>query len=60
MGVVYGVGYTAAHVTMIALWIMIGVSAAACALLVLNFFRPSGKALAIGVGAYVAIYVLAS
>ena len=59
MGVVYGVGYTAAHVTMIALWIMIGVSAAACALLVLNFFRPRGKALAIGVGAYVAIYLVA-
>ena len=48
-----------AHVTLIALWIMIGVSAAACALLVLNFFRPSGKAFAIGVGTYVAIYVLA-
>ena len=30
MGVVYGVGYTAAHVTLIALWIMISVSAAAC------------------------------
>ena len=59
MGVVYGVGYTAAHVTLIGLWIMIGVSAAACALLVLNFFRPSGKAFAIGVGTYVAIYLLA-
>ena len=59
MGVVYGVGYTAAHVTLIALWIMIGVSAAACAFLVLNFFRPSGKAFAIGVGTYVAIYLLA-
>ena len=45
MGVVYGVGYTAAHVTMIALWIMIGVSAAACALLVLNFFRPRWESL---------------
>ncbi len=58
MGVVYGVGYTAAHVTMIALWIMIGVSAAACGLLVLNFFRPSGKAFALGVGAYAATYLL--
>jgi uncharacterized membrane protein (UPF0182 family) len=58
MGVVYGVGYTDAHVTLIALWIMIGVSAAACAFLVLNFFRPSGKAFAIGVGTYVAIYLL--
>ena len=58
MGVVYGVGYTADHVTMIALWVMIGVSAAACALLVLNFFRPRWKAMAIGVGAYVALYVI--
>jgi hypothetical protein len=58
MGVVYGVGYTAGHVTMIALWIMIGVSAAACALLVLNFFRPRWKAMAIGVGVYAALYVI--
>ena len=58
MGVVYGVGYTADHVTMIALWIMIGVSAVACALLVLNFFRPRWKAMAIGVGVYVALYAL--
>ena len=57
-GVVYGVGYTAAHVTMIALWIMIGVSAAACALLVLNFFRPRWKAMAIGAGTYAALYVV--
>ena len=58
MGVVYGVGYTADHVTMIALWIMIGASAAACALLVLNFFRPRWKAMAIGAGAYTALYAL--
>ena len=58
MGVVYGVGYTADHVTMIALWIMIGASAAACALLVLNFFRPRWKAMAIGVGAYMTLYAL--
>ena len=58
MGVVYGVGYTADHVTRIALWVMIGVSAAACALLVLNVFRPRLKAMAMGVGAYVALYVI--
>jgi len=57
-GVVYGVGYTADHVTIGALWIMIGVSAAACALLVLNFFRPRWKAMATGVGAYAALYVI--
>ncbi len=58
MGVVYGVGYTAAHVTMPALWVMIAVSAAACVLLVLNFLRPRGKALAIGVGTYAGLYIL--
>ena len=58
MGVVYGVGYTAAHVTMIAFWIMIGLSVAACGLLVLDFFRPRWKALATGLGAYAALYVI--
>jgi uncharacterized protein len=58
MGVVYGVGYTADHVTMLALWVMIGVSTAACALLVLNFFRPRGKALAIGLAAYLGLYIV--
>ena len=58
-GVVYGVGWTAAHVTIVALWIMIGVSVAACALMVLNFFRPSAKVLVGGVAAYAAIYVIA-
>jgi uncharacterized membrane protein (UPF0182 family) len=47
-GVVYGVGYTAGHVTLLALWAMIGVSAAACMLLVFNLFRPRWKAMAIG------------
>ena len=58
LGVVYGVGYTADHVTMIALWVMIGVSAVACALLVLNFFRPRPRAIAIGVVVYGALYAL--
>ena len=58
MGAVYGVGYTADHVTTIALWMMIGVSAAACALLVLNFLRPRTKAVAIGVGVYGTLYTL--
>jgi hypothetical protein len=30
LGVIYGAGYTADHVTRIALWIMVGISAAAC------------------------------
>jgi uncharacterized membrane protein (UPF0182 family) len=37
LGVVYGAGYAAAHVTRIALWGMVGASALACALLVLTF-----------------------
>ena len=40
LGIVYGAGYAADHVTRVALWIMVGASAAGCALLVLNFFRP--------------------
>ena len=58
LGVVYGAGYTADHVTRIALWIMVAVSAAACALLVLNFFRQQFSALLVGSGIYVALYVV--
>jgi uncharacterized membrane protein (UPF0182 family) len=57
-GVVYGVGYTAAHATMAALWGMIGVSVVACALLAVNVFRPRWRTLAMGAGAYVALYVV--
>ncbi len=59
LGVVYGAGYAADHVTRIALWIMVGVSAATCALLVVNFFRPRLQALAVGAGVYVALWVIA-
>jgi len=58
-GVVYGAGYTADHVTRIALWIMVGAAAALCALLALNIFRPRVRAVVIGFGAYVALYVIA-
>ena len=58
LGVVYGAGYAADHVTRIALWIMVGVSAVACLLLALNFFRPRLKMLAVGAGVYVALWVL--
>jgi uncharacterized membrane protein (UPF0182 family) len=58
-GVVYGAGYTADHVTGIAYWIMIGSAAALCALLVLNIFRPRFRAVAIGSGIYVGLYVIA-
>ena len=57
-GVVYGVGYTADHVTLPALWVMIAVSAAACVLLVFNFFRPRWKAMAIGAVAFAALNII--
>jgi uncharacterized protein len=59
LGVVYGAGYAADHVTRIALWIMVGISTVACALLALNFFHPRFKALLVGSGIYVALYVVA-
>ena len=37
---------------------MVGVSAVACALLALNFFRPRFKMLAAGAGVYVALWVI--
>ena len=59
LGVVYGAGYAAAHVTKIALWTMLGASVLACALLVLALFRrPRVKALAVGIGIYAALYVV--
>jgi hypothetical protein len=58
LGVVYGAGYASDHVTRITLWIMVGVSAVACALLVINFFRPRLRMLAVGAGVYVALWVI--
>ncbi len=58
LGIVYGAGYAADHVTRVALWIMVGVSAAACVLLALNFFRPRLKVLAAGAGVYVALWIV--
>ena len=58
-GVVYGAGYTADHVTRIAYWIMAGASAALCALLVLNIFRPRFRVIVIGAAIYVALYLIA-
>jgi uncharacterized membrane protein (UPF0182 family) len=58
-GVVYGAGYTADHVTRIALWAMTGASAALCALLALNIFRPRFRTIAIAFGTYGAFYFVA-
>ena len=51
--------YTADHVTRIALWLMVGAAAALCALLVLNFFRPGFRAMVVGAGIYVTLYLIA-
>jgi hypothetical protein len=58
LGVVYGAGYAADHITRVALWVMVGVSAVACVLLALNFFRPRLKMLAVGAGVYVAMWIV--
>ena len=59
LGVVYGAGYAADHVTRTALWIMVGVSVVACAAaLAFNFVRPRFKMLAVGGGVYVALWVI--
>jgi hypothetical protein len=58
-GVVYGAGYTADHVTRIAYWIMVGAAVALCALLVSNIFRPRVRAIMIGSGIYLGVYLIA-
>lgn len=58
-GVVYGAGYTADHVTRIAYWIMLGAAVALCALLALNIFRPRFRAILVGSGFCVGLYVIA-
>jgi uncharacterized membrane protein (UPF0182 family) len=55
---VYGAGYTADHVTRIALWIMTGASAALCALFVLNIFRPQLRLIIAASGIYAALYLI--
>jgi len=59
MGVVYGAGFTADHVTRFALWLMVAVSVAGCGLLVLNVLRPRLLPLLAGVGIYVGVYIVA-
>jgi uncharacterized membrane protein (UPF0182 family) len=58
LGVVYGAGYTADHVTRIALWVMVAVSTVACLLLALNVLLRRFSALLVGSGIYIAFYVV--
>ncbi|HUJ39174.1 MAG TPA: UPF0182 family protein [Candidatus Acidoferrales bacterium] len=57
LGVVYGAGYTADHVSRAAYGIMALASAALGALLLWNAFRPSFRSIVYGFGAYVLLYV---
>jgi hypothetical protein len=58
LGVVYGAGYAAAHVTRIAFWVMTVASALACVLLAFGFFSPRKKQVVTGIVTYVALYVV--
>jgi uncharacterized membrane protein (UPF0182 family) len=58
LGVVYGAGYAADHVTRIALWVMVAVSTVACLLLALNVLLRRFSALLVGSGIYIAFYVV--
>ena len=58
LGVVHGAGYAAAHVTRVALWVMAGASALACALLIFTFYRPRAKQVAAGIVIYGALYLV--
>jgi uncharacterized membrane protein (UPF0182 family) len=58
VGVVYGAGYTADHVTRVSLWVMMGASLLLCAILAFNFVRPRVKWIAISAGVYGALYLI--
>ena len=58
VGIIYGAGYTAVHVSLPALWAMFGASVVLVALLIGNYFRPQFKLALIGVAAYAVLYVV--
>lgn len=58
LGVVYGAGYAASHITIGVLWGMIAISAIACVLLAINFFRPRFQAVLFGAAAYIILYLI--
>lgn len=58
LGIVYGAGFAADHVTRPALSFMLGASALYCALLVLNLFRPRIKTIVTGGIAYAILYTV--
>jgi uncharacterized membrane protein (UPF0182 family) len=58
LGIVYGAGYAADHVTRIALWVMVAASTVACVLLALNVVLRKFGALLVGSGIYIAFYIV--
>ena len=56
LGVVYGVGYTAYHVTRISLWVMIFASLFLVIWILGNLWRRQGKMILLGVGGYFLLY----
>lgn len=58
LGIVYGAGYAADHVTRNALLVMEVASAAACALLLFSVFRPQVKIVVAGAAIYVSVYLI--
>ena len=57
-GVVYGVGYTADHVTRISLWIMFFASLALGALMLPHIWKPRFRMALISVGGYFLLYLI--
>jgi uncharacterized membrane protein (UPF0182 family) len=58
LGVVYGAGYAADHVTRFALWLMLGVATLACLLLAVNTVLRRSGALLLGMGIFVGLYLV--
>ncbi|HTV06980.1 MAG TPA: UPF0182 family protein [Acidobacteriaceae bacterium] len=58
LGIIYGAGYTAAHVTLPVLWVMFAASIGLVAVLAMNFLRPRFKLVFIGAMAYAGLYVV--
>ncbi|MEJ2588052.1 MAG: UPF0182 family protein [Deltaproteobacteria bacterium] len=57
-GVVYGVGYTADHITKMNLWVMLCISVALGILMLFNLFKPRFKTALIGAGTYFLLYFI--
>jgi uncharacterized membrane protein (UPF0182 family) len=55
-GVVYGVGYTAYHITRVSLWVMFFASLALIAWILIHLLRKRLRMIVIGIGSYFLLY----